>query len=89
MAGGWAKEGAVQEQIDASVDDAIALARSQLPHGKSRTHCLECDTPIPQARRDAIPGVQYCVACQNEIDQATRHASSPFNRRASKGSQLR
>ena len=33
MAGGWSKDGAVQDQIDASVDDAIKLARSRTTKG--------------------------------------------------------
>jgi len=28
MAGGWSRDGAVQEQIDASVEDAVQRARS-------------------------------------------------------------
>lgn len=35
MANGWANENAVQEQIDATLDDAIAKARSQLHSGES------------------------------------------------------
>jgi len=69
MAGGWAKDGAVQDQIDASVDDAVALARSKLPQGESLTHCEECDKVIPDARRKAIAGVRYCVNCQSNLDK--------------------
>ncbi|MEN0108680.1 MAG: DksA/TraR family C4-type zinc finger protein [Pseudomonas sp.] len=88
MAGGWASDGAVQEQIDSSIEDAIARARSQLPKGESLKHCEECDAPIPEARRQAIPGVRLCVACQTELDKA-QSASSGYNRRGSKDSQLR
>ncbi len=88
MAGGWSKDGAVQEQIDASVDDAISLARSQLPQGNSLNHCEECDAAIPKARQEAIKGVRYCVQCQNEIDQELKQ-SQGINRRGSKGSQLK
>ena len=63
MAGGWARDGAAQEQMDASIEDAVKLARQQLPQGESRSRCLECDVEIPEPRRKAIPGVQYCVAC--------------------------
>ena len=56
MATGWAKEGAVQEQIDDSIDDAVQRARRQLPQGESLSHCEECDAPIPEARRQALPG---------------------------------
>ena len=53
MASGWANDGAVQEQIDSTIEDAIARARSQLPRGESLTHCEECDAAIPEARRRA------------------------------------
>lgn len=88
MAGGWASDGAVQEQIDSSIEDAIARARSQLPRGDSLRHCEECGAAIPEARRQAVPGVRLCVACQSEQDKA-QQASSGYNRRGSKDSQLR
>ena len=88
MASGWVRDGAVQEQIDASVDDAVKRARSCLPQGNSLTHCEECGTAIPEARRKVIPGVRLCVSCQTSLDeqQASRHG---YNRRGSKDSQLR
>ncbi|WPC05693.1 DksA/TraR family C4-type zinc finger protein [Pseudomonas benzenivorans] len=88
MAGGWASDGAVQEQIDSSIEDAIARARSQLPRGESLSRCEECDGSIPEARRQAIPGVRLCVACQSEQDKQ-RQAGAGYNRRGSKDSQLR
>ena len=88
MAGGWARDGAVQDQIDASVEDAVKRARSQLPSGEGLSHCEECDGEIPPARRAAMPGVRLCVGCQSELDK--RHlAHSGYNRRGSKDSQLR
>jgi len=67
MATGWAKEGAVQEQIDSTVADGVDLARRQLEgRGESRTHCEECGGPIPEKRRELIQGVRFCVACQAE-----------------------
>ncbi|MDH4611794.1 DksA/TraR family C4-type zinc finger protein [Pseudomonas sp. BN102] len=88
MASGWAGDGAVQEQIDSTIEDAIQRARSQLPTGESLTHCEECDAPIPEARRKAIPGVRLCVACQTEHDKENA-AFTGYNRRGSKDSQLR
>ncbi len=88
MAGGWSRDGAVQDQIDASVEDAVKLARSRLPAGESLTHCEECDALIPEARRQAIPGVRFCVNCQSERDKK-QTAATGFNRRGSKDSQLR
>ena len=88
MAGGFAKDGAVQEQIDATVEDAIKRARSELPHGESLNHCEDCGCEIPAARRKAVPGVRLCIACQAEHDKH-REAVSGYNRRGSKDSQLR
>jgi len=88
MATGWVRDGAVQDQIDASVEDAVELARSRLPKGRSLTHCEECAKAIPEARRLAIAGVRLCVACQEEVDR-DQAARAGINRRASKDSQLR
>ncbi|MCG8710160.1 DksA/TraR family C4-type zinc finger protein [Brenneria sp. 4F2] len=88
MASGWSNDGAVQDQIDATVNDAIAHARSQLSNGESAHHCDECGADIPEARRKALPGVRYCINCQEKLDKkATLH--SGYNRRGSKDSQLR
>ena len=88
MAGGFAKDGAVQDQIDATVEDAVNRARDQLPRGESLSNCEECDKVIPDARRKAIPGVRLCVACQAERDKEIV-SHSGYNRRGSKDSQLR
>jgi phage/conjugal plasmid C-4 type zinc finger TraR family protein len=88
MATGWAGDGAVQDQIDATVKDGIQRARAQLPTGPGLTHCEECDTKIPAARRKAIPGVRLCVPCQEARD-ADQGSAAGYNRRGSKDSQLR
>jgi phage/conjugal plasmid C-4 type zinc finger TraR family protein len=88
MAGGFAKDGAVQEQIDASIEDAVKRARSQLPQGESLKHCEGCGARIPDARREAVRGVRLCVACQSELDKDAK-VHSTYNRRGSKDSQLR
>ena len=88
MAGGFAKDGAVQDQIDATVEDAVKRVRDRLPHGESLVNCEECGNAIPPARREAIPGVRLCVTCQEEQDKKTVNVSG-YNRRGSKDSQLR
>ncbi len=88
MAGGFAKDGAVQDQIDATVEDAVKRVRSELPRGESLSNCEECGKSIPHARRDAVPGVRLCVACQSEHDAEAKIVSG-YNRRGSKDSQLR
>jgi len=88
MATGWAGDGAVQDQIDATVKDAVDRAKSRLPTGPSLTHCADCGAAIPEARQKAVPGVRLCVACQEAEDQEAA-AFSGYNRRGSKDSQLR
>ena len=88
MARGWAGDGGVQDQIDATVKDAVERAKSRLPNGPGLTHCQHCSKEIPEARRNAIPGVRLCVACQEEEDKEAASFAG-YNRRGSKDSQLR
>ncbi|MFO7287070.1 MAG: DksA/TraR family C4-type zinc finger protein [Gammaproteobacteria bacterium] len=88
MAKGWAGEDAAQEQIDATIEDAVQRARSRLPSGPSLAVCVECGEEIPEARRKAIPGVRLCVSCQETHDREDAPFSG-YNRRGNKDSQLR
>jgi phage/conjugal plasmid C-4 type zinc finger TraR family protein len=87
MAGGWTRDGAVEQQIEDTVKDAVLRARALTPHGESAEECDDCGEPIPKKRREALPGVRTCVACQTTRDKAVTH--STINRRGSKDSQLR
>lgn len=87
MANGWARDGAIQDQIDDTITDAVALARAQLLAGEGLDYCEDCGEDIPQARREALPASRTCVDCQAIRDSALRPAG--FNRRGSKDSQLR
>ena len=74
MAGGWSRDGAVSEQIEASISDELARMKARkAPVGESLTHCAECEEPIPEKRRVALPGVKR----------------GGINRRGSKDSQLK
>lgn len=91
MAGGWARDGAEQDQIDATISDAIERARRALEESTDTgetLECEECGALIPEARRQAIKGVKYCIHCQQKLEQETQ-ALELFNRRGSKDSQLR
>ena len=87
MAGGWARDGAVQDQIDDTVSDAVKAARARLASGEGLEECEDCGEPIPKARREALPGARTCVKCQAERDANMVRVG--INRRGSKDSQLR
>ena len=87
MAGGWTRDGAVQEQIDDTVQDAVRLARERMQAGEGATYCDRCGEEIPEARRRAMPHARTCVPCQRALDG--RPQAALFNRRGSKDSQLR
>ena len=88
MAVGWSKDGAVQDQIDAGVKDAVKRARSRLAEGEGLAYCEQCEAPIPEARRKAVPGVRLCVDCQADAEKDETPFAA-YNRRGSKDSQLK
>ena len=89
MAGGWASDGAVNEQIEVSTEEALARMRLRnRVGGESLAECADCGEPIPEARRRSQAGVRLCVACQSEADRALRPIGG-INRRASKDSLLK
>jgi len=87
MANGWARDGAVQDQIDDTVLDGVLRARAGLPSGDGESHCKDCGEEIPEARRRVLPGARTCVACQAAEDRRPVHFG--INRRGSKDSQLK
>jgi len=88
MAGGWSRDGAVQDQIDASVEDAVERARNQMATGVSSLVCEECGCTIPEQRRKAVPGIRLCIVCQSRLEILETPAGG-INRRGNKDSQLR
>ncbi len=90
MAGGWTRDGAVQDQIDASIADELARMKAgrHAPARESLTHCASCEEPIPEPRRAALPGVTLCIDCQSERDSRPVLRGG-INRRGSKDSQLK
>lgn len=88
MAVGWAGDGAVNEQIQDSINDEIKRARLKCSLRRKPLCCEECGEEIPEARRQAVPGVRLCIHCQEEADKEQK-AVSLYNRRGSKDSQLR
>ncbi|MBF9034681.1 DksA/TraR family C4-type zinc finger protein [Rhodobacterales bacterium HKCCE2091] len=89
MAGGWARDGAVEQQIEDSIRDELRRMKARRgPEGESLAECAECGEPIPEPRRKAIPGVKLCIDCASERD-GRFEARPGFNRRGSKDSQLK
>ena len=87
MANGWAHDGAVQDQIDDTVTDAVLRARGMMPSGDGTEDCEDCGERIPVRRRAALPASRTCVSCQAIRDASIRNVG--INRRGSKDSQLR
>lgn len=88
MASGWASDEAVNEQIDSTINDGVERVRQSLGQGESEQYCQACGEEISEARRHALKGVRFCLACQTEIDKQQKNLSL-YNRRGSKDSQLR
>ncbi|WP_413742277.1 TraR/DksA C4-type zinc finger protein [Sodalis sp. RH15] len=62
----------IQEQQLATLARQIADARYQV-NAHSAFVCEDCDAPIPQPRRIALPGVQCCISCQQIREARNRH----------------
>lgn len=56
----------VNEQLQA---DALGAWKRRQPSGQSRSFCIDCDEPIPDARRRAVPGCCRCIDCQRAFEE--------------------
>ena len=45
------------------------LRSQQTPEKESASHCVECESLIPEGRRNAIKGCQFCAPCQSLAEQ--------------------
>ena len=90
MASGWANDDAVNEQINSTitVERCVPALGVKFRAAKAWMNVKSAVPPIPQARREAIPGVRLCIHCQQEKD-LQKPAYTGYNRRGSKDSQLR
>ncbi|MCS5453582.1 TraR/DksA family transcriptional regulator [Enterobacter asburiae] len=62
----------VQLRVEEERQRHIRAARAKKP-GVSCLLCIECEAPIPPARRSAIPGVQLCITCQEIAELKGKH----------------
>lgn len=60
-----------QEREEEMRQDALAkqARQAQPAAGDSALVCAMCEMPIPEGRRQAVPGVQTCIECQNDVEQ--------------------
>lgn len=43
------------------------VPRPQAP--STRTHCVDCEERIPDARKAAIPETEHCTFCADQLEQ--------------------
>ncbi len=82
MASGWANDDAVNEQINSTIEDAIARARVKFRAAKAWMN-VKSAVPHPAGPWEAIPGVRLCIHCQQEKD-LQKPAYTGYNRRGSR-----
>ena len=51
---------------------SLTRARAVQSKKASRTVCLDCGEPIPEARQKAVPGCLRCVHCETDLEQNVR-----------------
>jgi phage/conjugal plasmid C-4 type zinc finger TraR family protein len=61
-----------QERADLVLSVQIQAARTTVA-GVSAMFCIECNRPIPEERRAALPGVELCVYCKELAELNARH----------------
>lgn len=59
-----------EEEIRSDGLAVIVRHNAELALQESAHECRICDEPIPEDRRLAVLGVQTCVDCQEEIENA-------------------
>lgn len=64
---GWGAQDDFLEQIAATVNDRLAIAREDLK-GNGRKYCKDCGCEIPEARRLAYPSATRCVPCKSSYE---------------------
>lgn len=62
-----------QSHIETVAAAAVKNASAKVYTGKSSLYCCECGEPIPEARREAVPGCSLCVYCQQKEEHEVKH----------------
>lgn len=58
-----------QAAADQHLKAALAN-RSKQNERESRMYCVDCEEPIPEERRQAVPGCERCIICQTALERS-------------------
>lgn len=59
-----------KEQEENRLQGILAARKRPAPaYTVSATHCADCGTEIPAARRLAVPGCELCTYCQTLLEK--------------------
>lgn len=61
-----------QEFNEQRLEEMIEQSRFKPGITLSRLHCCLCGKPIPEKRRQTLPGVTTCTECQDKIERHRR-----------------
>jgi phage/conjugal plasmid C-4 type zinc finger TraR family protein len=62
-----------QAHIETVAAVAVKNVSAKVYTGKSSLYCCECGEPIPEARREAVPGCSLCIYCQQKKEANRKH----------------
>lgn len=57
------------QEVEQQQRDIALQRRFQGTYQPSRSHCIDCDEPIPQQRQQMVKGCQRCIDCQQQYEQ--------------------
>lgn len=66
---------AASELTQQRIEMAVAAHRIDR-NAVSAERCEECDEPIPEPRRAAVPGCQTCASCQADLELIRKQRGS-------------
>lgn len=67
----------MSDEADCANDKAEFFRRNEIRRaqkalaGVARETCIDCNGPIPEKRRMAVPAVQRCTPCQEEFERGS------------------
>ncbi len=64
-------------QMNAIAVDGVRKQLEEQRKRPSNTECDECGEDIPKARQEAIPGVQFCIYCQERFERIKANYRQP------------